>query len=379
MKSEHLIRLKDAHYLEDLENNSVDLVVTSPPYPMIEMWDASFSRANADIEKALKAADGDLAFNLMHSELEGIWREVNRVIKPGGIICVNIGDATRTINGKFQLYANHMELIRIFRNLSLVQLPSIIWRKPTNSPTKFMGSGMLPPNAYVTLEHEYILIFRKNQRREFPDETEKQNRHKSAYFWEERNIWFSDVWFDLLGTQQALKGAAKRTRSGAFPFELPYRLINMFSVKGDTVLDPFAGTGTTMQAAMSGQRNSISYENEAGMEPVMLEKVASVPELSNEFVSHRLSAHVSFVRKRIQSNGPMKYQNRYYGFPVMTKQEENLFIDRVLQVQFLSNRRIKVGYSTPDQADGSETVSNEGVEHSVEYLKPLKGRQLKLF
>ena len=69
-------------------------------------------------------------------------------------------------------------------------MPAILWRKPTNAPNKFMGSGMLPPNAYVTLEHEYILMFRWGAKREFSQEEQKRSRRESAYFWEERNGWF---------------------------------------------------------------------------------------------------------------------------------------------------------------------------------------------
>ena len=137
-----------------------------------------------------------------------------------------------------------------------------------------MGSGMLPAGAYVTLEHEYILILRKGGKREFKKESDKQNRRESALFWEERNLWFSDIWFDIKGTPQTL-GAQNlgdktaRKRSGAYPFELAHRLINMYSVKGDRVLDPFLGTGTTMAAAMAAGRNSVGYEMDASLGPAI--------------------------------------------------------------------------------------------------------------
>ena len=85
---------------------------------------------------------------------------------------------------------------------------------------------MLPAGAYVTLEHEYVLIFRKGAKREFKTEAEKKKRRESALFWEERNIWYSDVWTDIKGTEQALPNAVSRQRSAAFPFNLAYRLIN---------------------------------------------------------------------------------------------------------------------------------------------------------
>ena len=127
-------------------------------------------------------------------------------------------------------------------------------------PNKFMGSGMLPAGAYATLEHEYILILRKGNKREFKSKEDKLRRQQSAFFWEERNVWFSDIWEDLKGTKQNNIDKHIRERSGAYPFELPYRIINMFSLRGDTVLDPFLGTGTTTLACMATARNSIGYE-----------------------------------------------------------------------------------------------------------------------
>jgi DNA modification methylase len=98
--------------------------------------------------------------------------------------------------------------------LGFTNLPNILWRKQTNAPNKFMGSGMMPPGAYVTLEHEHILIFRNGGKRQFNSQKEKTNRRQSAFFWEERNQWFSDVWMDLKGARQKIadKQAAKTQR-----------------------------------------------------------------------------------------------------------------------------------------------------------------------
>ena len=94
----------------------------------------------------------------------------------------------------------------------------------------------------------------------------------SSFFWEERNVWFSDVW-EIKGTKQNLQKSNTRERSAAFPFEVPYRLINMFSQKGDTILDPFLGTGTTMQAAILTGRNSCGYDIDANFEAIIREGV----------------------------------------------------------------------------------------------------------
>ncbi|MFC4549044.1 DNA-methyltransferase, partial [Halorussus sp. GCM10023401] len=259
METEHRIHVDDARAMEQLADDSVELVVTSPPYPMIEMWDELFSELDPAVGDFLAAGDGDAAFESMHEALAPVWDELARVLVPGGIAAVNVGDATRSVGDGFQLYPNHAELIDRFRTRGFDLLPDVLWRKPVNSHAKFMGSGMVPPNAYATLEHEYVLIFRNGSgSRSF--EPNADRRYEAAYFWEERNDWFSDLWTDVRGEAQDLTGEEPRERSGAFPFEVPYRLVNMYSAYGDTVLDPFWGTGTTTLAAMVAGRDSVGYE-----------------------------------------------------------------------------------------------------------------------
>ena len=156
MKSSHKIMFADSKEMADLPNESIDLVVTSPPYPMIEMWDEIFSRQNKEIGRALGKKEGPLAYEMMHRALDRVWDELYRVLKNGGIACINIGDATRTINGHFALYTNHSRIHTYMQKIGFSALPAILWRKQTNAPNKFMGSGMMPPGAYVTLEHEYV-------------------------------------------------------------------------------------------------------------------------------------------------------------------------------------------------------------------------------
>lgn len=331
----HKIHFSSAKHLNEIKDNTVSLVVTSPPYPMIEMWDDSFAFQNNDIAKLLENGKADRAFDLMHEILDTVWKECSRVLCDGGIACINIGDATRTINKKFQLFSNHARIISAFVELGFSNLPNIIWRKQTNAPNKFMGSGMYPPGAYVTLEHEFILVFRKGNKREFSI-NEKQNRRESAFFWEERNKWFSDLW-ELKGTKQVLSENGARDRSGAYPLEIPYRLINMFSVKGDTVLDPFIGTGTTSLAAIAAGRNSIGYELESefasNIEQTLLSE--SNLELINDTTRKRILNHKEFVNQRIKERGveSVKHHNDWFDFPVMTKQEKDLILQFVNNIQ----------------------------------------------
>ncbi len=346
MDTRHQIYFEDSRNLATLAPQSVDLVVTSPPYPMIQMWDTQFVARNAEIDQALENGDGRKAFELMHRELDGVWQAVGRVLKPGGIACLNVGDATRRLDGHFRLYPNHSRILQAFLNLGFETLPAILWRKQTNAPTKFMGSGMLPPGAYVTLEHEYILILRKGAKREFKRAAERQNRRESAFFWEERNAWFSDVWMDVKGTAQHLGDRAARLRSAAFPFEVPYRLINMFSVKGDLVLDPFLGIGTTMWAAMASQRNGVGYEIEKGLRPEIHAIADSIVAYANDHITRRIQTHRDYVRQHQGQQGQFKYTHPYYQFAVKTRQEIEMIINRLASIQKNADNGFEVTYSS---------------------------------
>ncbi len=317
---------------------------------MIAMWDEIFSRQNSKISEALKASKGLQAFEQMHKELDKVWRGVYRVLKNGGFVCINIGDATRTLNELFSLYSNHSRILQYLIKLGFNALPDILWRKQTNAPNKFMGSGMLPAGAYVTLEHEYILILRKGFKREFPTAASKTNRHESALFWEERNIFFSDVWMDIKGTTQKLNDREDRARSAAYPFELAYRLINMYSVKGDTVFDPFLGTGTTTAAAIASARNSIGYEIDNSLKDAIF-KTDGIVDFANEYIRQRLNRHIDFVSQRIQSKKTLKHINNYYGFPVITMQEKKLIFNDLIKAKTLPDNIMEVSYSQKPQND----------------------------
>ncbi len=342
IKTSHEFVFQDSKDMSRIPDGSVHLVVTSPPYPMVSMWDEMFSRDPA-VESALAGGDGDAAFDLMHARLEPVWRECFRVLREGGIACINIGDAVRTIDGSFRLFNSHSRIVRDCLAIGFQALPAIIWRKQTNAPNKFMGSGMLPPGAYVTLEHEYVLIFRKGDKRAF-GAREKANRRESAFFWEERNTWFSDVWFDIKGARQTLAGGEARERSAAFPFELPYRLVNMFSVKGDTVLDPFSGAGTTSLAAMSSQRNSIGVEIDPSLREVVEEQVKEVVRLANGRIWERLAAHDEFVEKRKQQGKQPSKTNVFHGVPCMSAQETGLAVFKLMRIEKDSTDRYVVTY-----------------------------------
>lgn len=287
MKTLHKIFFSDARRMEQLEDGSVHLVVTSPPYPMIELWDSFFRRVDRGIERlwrrmeqaeTLREKTG-LALQVyerMHRFLAEVWREVYRVLVDGGIACINIGDAARNIGGFFRVYPNHAKVIEHCEKIGFTTLPYILWKKPTNKPKykgkgAFLGSGFLPPNAYITLDCEYILIFRKGAPRKF--KPKDRRRYLSSYTKRERDRWFTQIW-EIPGARQKLSQAERRT--AAFPEEVPRRLIRMFSLVGDWILDPFLGTGTTVKAAIELERNSIGYEVDQTLKPVIQEKISRV-------------------------------------------------------------------------------------------------------
>ena len=288
----HEIRFADSRCMSAVGDGTIDLIVTSPPYPMIAMWDEQFAAADPLIGAALSEQDGVRAFELMHSALDEVWSECHRVLRPGGLACINIGDATRKIGGEFRLFSNHSRILQKMASLGFSILPDILWRKPTNAPNKFLGSGMLPAGAYVTYEHEYILIVRKGGLRRFSS-ADKARRRRSAFFWEERNAWFSDVWVDLVGTRQPLGNGGvdtleARARSAAFPFELAYRLIQMHSLIGDTVLDPFLGTGTTTATTIASGRSSIGFEIDDSLERPIRNAIEAAVPLGRQYAQRRL-------------------------------------------------------------------------------------------
>ncbi|HSO63202.1 MAG TPA: site-specific DNA-methyltransferase [Desulfobacterales bacterium] len=374
MKTTHRVYFENSERMPALPAGSVDLIVTSPPYPMIEMWDGLFTRLSQAARDALTQQQGFAAFDAMHRVLDPVWEEAHRVLRPGGFACINIGDATRTLGDAFMLYPNHSRILTRCIALGFTPLPAILWRKQTNSPNKFMGSGMLPAGAYVTLEHELILVLRKGPKREFTLPEEKQLRRESAIFWEERNLWYSDVWFDLKGARQGLGKGEPRRRSGAFPFELAYRLISMFSAKGDTVLDPFLGTGTTLKAAAAAARNSIGFEIEPDFAESVFHRISEIVGFANERVRSRIDGHIDFIRQCRDTGRTLKHLNRRYGFPVVTRQETELFLNLLADIHVHEKHGFEVSYS-----DAAGPVSDLPAVSPAGDLPPKPNHQLELF
>ncbi len=243
----HHLWLGDARRLDMIAAESVHLVVTSPPYWTLKEYRQSKGQLGciADYEKFLL-------------ELDRVWAHCFRVLVPGGrLICV-VGDvclSRRKNEGRHTVVPLHSSIQEHCRNLGFDNLAPIIWHKISNAAYEVeRGSGFLgkpyEPNAIIKNDIEFILMERKPGGYRAPSIA---TRVLSVISLENHQKWFQQIW-------TGLTGASTKHHPAPFPLELAERLIRMFSFVGDTVLDPFMGTGTTNLAASRWGRNSIGLE-----------------------------------------------------------------------------------------------------------------------
>lgn len=243
----HRLHRGDAREMDFLEPGSVDLVLTSPPY-----WTL----------KDYPERDGQLGmfedYETFLQELDKVWRHCYRALVPGGrLVCV-VGDvclSRRQNNGRHMVMPLHASLQEHCRAVGYDNLAPIIWYKIANASYEVeKGAGFLgkpyEPNAVIKNDIEFILMERKPGGYRSPSEAA---RLLSIISEEQQNAWFRQIW-------TGLPGASTRDHPAPFPVELARRLIRMFSFTGDTVLDPFMGSGTTSVAAAGWGRNSIGVE-----------------------------------------------------------------------------------------------------------------------
>jgi len=244
--------------IPNIKDETIGLIVTSPPYWNIKNYE----------EK------GQIGYNQTYEEyiqaLKSVWKECNRVLHPGCKLVINIGDQflrSRDNGGVYEIKPIHADIIKSCQQFGFHFLGNIIWRKVSTTKTTggctWMGSIYYPRDGYVTYEHEYIMIFKKNGKAPKPSEEAKKLSRIPKEF---RSKWFRGIWDDMPPEKQDKHCAM-------FPEELPTRLIRMFSFAGDTVLDPFVGSGTTMAAAQKNHRNSIGIEINPNYIPLIKSKV----------------------------------------------------------------------------------------------------------
>ncbi len=254
--TKHIIINGDSRQMSELQNESVHLIVTSPPYWQLKDYGT---------ENQIGFHD-DYETYINHLNLT--WKECFRVLHRGCRLCINIGDqfARSTYYGRYKIIPIHSEIIKFCEMIGFDFMGQIIWQKTTTMNTSggasIMGSYPHPRNGIVKLDFEYILLFKKQGNAPKPTQEQKEN---SAMTNEEWNTYFNGHWY--------FSGAKQDKHLAMFPEELPHRLIKMFSFPGETVLDPFMGSGTTALAARNLNRNSIGYEINPDFTTIIKQKI----------------------------------------------------------------------------------------------------------
>jgi len=254
--TKHEIIIGDSRWMKEVSDESVHLIITSPPY-----WQ-------------LKDYGGERQIGF-HDSYEGyinnlnlVWNECHRVLHKGCRFCINIGDqfARAVYYGRYKVIPIRTEIVKFCESVGFDYMGAIIWQKITTTHTTggaaVMGSFPYPRNGILKLDYEFILIFKKYGT---SPKVSKEVKEQSKLLREEWNQYFTGHW--------NFPGEKQDKHLAMFPEELPKRLIMMFSFVGDTVLDPFLGSGTTSLAAKNLRRNSIGYEMNEDFLPIIKEKL----------------------------------------------------------------------------------------------------------
>ena len=261
MKTNHKVIMGDSRNMAELKDNSVHLVITSPPY-----WQLK------DYGSLDQIGFNDSYENYINN-LNLVWKECFRTLNDGCRLCINIGDqfARSVYYGRYKIIPIRTEIIKFCETIGFDYMGAIIWQKATTMNTTggatIMGSFPYPRNGIIKLDYEFILIFKKLGVSPFVSKEIKEESKMSKDEW---NQYFNGHW--------NFNGAKQDKHLAMFPEELPKRLIKMFSFVGDNVLDPFLGSGTTTLAAKNLNRNSVGYEINNNYLPTIKEKIGATKE-----------------------------------------------------------------------------------------------------
>jgi len=256
MRTEHKIIFGDSRRMTKIEDSSVQLVITSPPYWQLKDY----------------GSENQIGFNDSYenyiNNLNLVWKECYRALENGCRLCVNIGDqfARSVYYGRYKVIPIRTEIIKFCETIGFDYMGAIIWQKQTTTNTtggaSIMGSYPYPRNGIISIDYEFILLFKKLGK---PSKSDKEMKIQSELTKEEWRKYFSGHW--------NFGGVRQDQHVAMFPEELPKRLIKMFAFVGDTVLDPFLGSGTTTLAAKNLSRNSIGYEINKNYKPLIEKKL----------------------------------------------------------------------------------------------------------
>jgi len=244
--------------LSAIEQEKVDLVVTSPPYFNLKKY--------PDNSQQLGGIDN---YELFLKQLDDVWLECYRVLVPGGRLIIVVGDVCRSRRtfGAHMVIPLHASIAEHCRQLGFHNLATVVWHKISNAKfevengTAFLGKPY-EPNAVIKNDLEYLLMLRKPGGYRRPTEA---MRVLSLIDAKKHKVWFNQI--------VTVRGASTRNHPAPYPVELVEPLIRMFSFVGDTILDPFLGTGTTSVAAARSGRNSIGFEIERAYHHMAVERL----------------------------------------------------------------------------------------------------------
>lgn len=280
--TEHKVFFGDSRSLSMIPDKSVQLIITSPPYWQLKDY----------------GTEGQIGFNDSYEEyinnLNLVWQECFRVLSDGCRLCINIGDqfARSVYYGRYKVIPIRTEIIRFCEALGMDYLGAIIWQKTTTMNTSgggaIMGSFPYPRNGILKIDYEFILLFKK-----------LGNAPKSTKIQKEASAMTKAEWSQYFSSHWDFNGVRQLGHIAMFPEELPRRLIKMFSFVGETVLDPFAGSGTTLLAAKHLGRNSIGYEINKEFASIIKEKLSVNQQTFDD------DAQISFFEDRFGANATL--------------------------------------------------------------------------
>ena len=256
IKTHHTIVQGDSRQMRRVAARSVQLIITSPPYWQLKDYGDK------------KQIGFHESYENYINNLNLVWQECERALSPGCRLCVNIGDqfARAVYYGRYKVIPIRTEIIKFCESIGLDYMGAIIWQKTitcnTTGGASIMGSFPYPRNGVVKLDYEFILLFKKQGATPPPSPAHKESSAMTRAEW---NTYFSGHW--------NFAGVRQDGHLAMFPPELPRRLIKMFSFRGETVLDPFLGSGTTSLAAGNLERHSIGYEINADFIPHIRKKL----------------------------------------------------------------------------------------------------------
>jgi len=263
MQTHHSIIFGDSRKMSHLSDGSVQLAITSPPYWQLKDY----------------GSDSQIGYNESYesyiNNLNLVWKECYRVLENGCRLCVNIGDqfARSVYYGRYKVIPIRTEIIKFCESIGFDYMGAIIWQKKTTTNTtggaSLMGSYPYPRNGILSIDYEFILLFKKLGKSRVPDKLLKQQSSMTVEEWKN---YFQGHW--------NFGGVRQNSHIAMFPEELPHRLIKMFSFVGDTILDPFLGSGTTSLVAKKLNRNSVGFEINNEFQPLIENRLGiHTPEL----------------------------------------------------------------------------------------------------